>query len=111
MYDQSLQAVISSNVASIGTSAVQISGSTGVLSGVAAGYAPSYFRSVMRVTNNSTSATIYLGSTAGVTASSGWFKKLAPGEYFDDVSNGSMDRWVIADTASTPVNIDEYAGV
>jgi hypothetical protein len=110
----SLQQLISSNVATIGTTAVQVSGPTtnlnNALPGVATGFVPSRLRSLLRITNNSTSATLYLGSTASVTSSNGWFKRLAPGEFFDHIVNGTVPVFLIASAASTPVNLDEYGG-
>ena len=109
---QRLTSLLSSNAATVGTSAVQISGGPAAnwpLTGVAASFFPNYHRQVLRVTNCSSAATIYLGSTSSVTTASGWFKSLAPGQMIEIDINGSVPVWVIASAASTAISIDELS--
>jgi hypothetical protein len=102
----------SSNSFAVGTSAVQVSGgpsSDWPLTAVSPTFYPSYHRQTLRICNNSTTATLYVGSAGTVTASSGWIKEIGPGQYWDDNTNGSIPRWLIASAASAPVTMEEYS--
>ncbi|HWD38912.1 MAG TPA: hypothetical protein VG944_08700 [Fimbriimonas sp.] len=110
--------LLSEGTGSVSSSAaVQISGaSTAALpaitptfpSGLTA-YFPSYHRGKLTITNNHTTAILYVGATSGVTTSTAWVLKILPGGAEDLLENGSVPRWVISDTDDTPFTIEEFA--
>jgi hypothetical protein len=106
-----LTSLISDNSFNVGTSAVQLSGGPAAnwpLTAVSTTFTPYYRRQVVRVTNNSVTATLYLGPSSSVTSSSGFNKTLAPGQTVELIINGNVPLWAIASAASTPVTMEEY---
>jgi hypothetical protein len=100
--------LVSSNVFDVGTTAIQVSGGAVALTGVTSTFIPSRARQAYTITNNHASQTVYIGSTDAVTATDGWFKKLAPGEFFERLSNGGAPVWLIASGAATTVTMEEW---
>jgi hypothetical protein len=106
---QRFETLLSSVAATVGTTAIKVSGGTSVLSSVSATYVPNRYRQALRITNTG-STNLYLGSTSGVTATNGggWFKTLAPGEYYDDLIAASVPRYVIGSGAGGFATLEEY---
>jgi len=105
-----LTSLLSSNAGTVGAAAVQISGGPAAnwpLTAVSATFYPNYHRVTLRIVNTS-AANLYLGSVSTLTTTAGYFKVLAPGEFFDDNVSGAVPRWLIGSQAGQTFTVEEY---
>lgn len=109
---QRFSQLLSTNACSVGTTPVKISGGQAVLTITGtSGFIPNQFRQGLRICNTHGTQNLFIGSSASITnaAGGGWIKELAPGQYWEDLSNGTYLYYIVGSGAATTFTMDEAA--